>query len=369
MRALSRLLIVLGPVVLLGAGPTESGWSAFRGGPAQTGVASDPIADELALRWRVETGGPIKSSPVVDAERIYIGSDDGNLWALTRGTGAVAWKADLGGPVSAPPRLHGGAVFVGSEGGRFAALDVKTGAVRWTHDGSAKITGGAAVLGDLVVVGDHAGTVHGLDAATGAPRWTYETGSYVYGAPAVAGTRLVLGGCDGYLHVLDATGKVERKIEVRDYVGASVALAGEQAYVGHFGNQLLAFEPATGETAWTFAKGAFPFLSSAAVTDDLVVLGSRDRNVYGVDRKTGAERWAYRALAKVDSSPVAVGDKLVVGSHDGRLYVLTIADGLLLWFHDLGAAISGSPAVTGGHVYVGAEDGALYAFGPAEARQ
>jgi len=35
------------------------------------------------LRWRYLTGGDVVSSPAVTAYRVYVGSDDGSLYALT----------------------------------------------------------------------------------------------------------------------------------------------------------------------------------------------------------------------------------------------------------------------------------------------
>lgn len=341
-------------------------WTQFRGGGAQRGLAAGTLTESLTPLWRHETGGPIRSSAVVDARRVYVGSDDGTVRAVDRTTGALLWQYQTGGPVAAPPLLVDGVLYVGSESRSIVSLNAVDGSVRWTRLAADKVTASATWLPNppTVIVGAYDGTLHALAPLDGSPRWTYDTGSYLYGSPALVGDQLVLGGCDGNLHVLGTDGKLRRTIPIGAYVGASVAADGDTAWVGHFGDALLAFDPATGATRWTWAENGFPVLSSASVTDDRIVFGSRDRKVHALDRATGTPIWTFPTLGKVDSSPVVAGDKLVIGSMDGRLYLLDLAFGDLLWSFDAGQPITATPAVADGQVFVGAHDGVLYAFAP-----
>ena len=72
--------------------------------------------------------GPIQSSPALAGDRLYVGSDDGNLYAVDATTGAVAWTFPTGGPVvSSPAVATGGAepvIVVGSnDGNLYFVLD------------------------------------------------------------------------------------------------------------------------------------------------------------------------------------------------------------------------------------------------------
>ena len=76
--------------------------------------------------------------------------------------------------------------------------------------------------------------------------------------------------------VVDARDGSEIKtIELGAYVGASPALRDGHAYVGTFGNQVLAVDLDEGSVLWSYENPTrkFPFYSSAAVGDELVVVG------------------------------------------------------------------------------------------------
>jgi polyvinyl alcohol dehydrogenase (cytochrome) len=96
---------------------------------------------------------------------------------------------------SAPPTVAGGSVFVGSQDGTVWALDEDSGCVRWSFGASAEVRAGiavgawpagAATTAPLVYVGDEAGKVYGLDAATGELRWTATADSHASAVIAAA---------------------------------------------------------------------------------------------------------------------------------------------------------------------------------------
>src|SRR5260370_40745510 len=58
------------------------GWPMFRGGQALLGIAEGSLPAKLNLLWTCKTGGPVKSSAAISKGRAFIGSDDGNIYAL-----------------------------------------------------------------------------------------------------------------------------------------------------------------------------------------------------------------------------------------------------------------------------------------------
>lgn len=350
------------------ASPGTSAWPMFRGEPSLRGVAATPLPDDLTLRWSFATGGPAKSSAAIADGRVFIGSADGNVYALELATGKQVWSFKTEDIIEATPCIVDGTVYIGSSDTFFYALDAKTGALRWKYQTGDKILGGANwLLGPdkavRIVVGSYDGKLYCFEPATGKSLWTYETSNYINGAPAVAQGRIIFGGCDAILHSVDAEGKAMGDTDAGAYIAGSVAIAGNCAYFGHYGDEVLAIDFVAGKVLWRFKEREFPFFSSPAVTDKVVVIGGRDKRLYCLDRDTGVKRWEFATKAKVDSSPVICGDKIVVGSDDGRLYVVSLATGKELWSYEIGKSLASSPAVADGMVIIGSDDGSVYAFG------
>ena len=129
--------------------------------------------------------------------------------------------------------------------------------------------------------------------------------------------------------------------------------------------QVLAIDWSKGKVDWVFEdeEREVPFMSSAALTDGLVIVGGRDKRLWALDRKTGKPRWKFVTQGRIDSSPVVVGERVFVGSSDGRLYAVRLDTGTEVWRFDAGSPITASPAVAAGRLVVGTLDGLLYCFG------
>ena len=344
-------------------------WPMFRGAPDLRGLAAGTLTPPLRLLWTATTGGPVKSSAAIAAGRVFVGSNDGKLHALALVDGKEIWATALGGPIESSPLVLGDLVCVGSSDGQLYAVAAASGEVRWKYATGDRILGApiAARLpggaGEIVVVGSYDAKVHAVDAATGAARWTFDTDNYVNGAPAVAGGRVVFGGCDGKIHALQlADGQPAREIDAGAYIAGSVAVHGDLAWAGHYGNEVICADLATGRIRWAYRGSPEPYFSSPAVDATRVIIGGRDHQLHCLNRQTGQRRWTFTAKDNIDSSPVICGAAVVFGSDDGRLYLVNLADGRLLWSYEIGKPIDASPAVASGLVVIGGSDGVVYAF-------
>ena len=72
------------------------------------------------------------SAPAVVDGRVYIGSNDGNLYALDAATGSELWRVVTAGPVVSSPAVKGGYVYFGSEDMVARCADAVTGNLLWT---------------------------------------------------------------------------------------------------------------------------------------------------------------------------------------------------------------------------------------------
>ncbi|MDB5320909.1 MAG: outer rane biosis protein [Phycisphaerales bacterium] len=152
--------------------------------PLDDSVAAYDVADGR-LAWRFFTQGPVRVTPAADDKgRLFVGSDDGYLYALESATGRLFWKfkaaprtrpilgnarlidtwAVRGGPVVADGKVYFAGGVWPFMGIFLHCLDAQTGKVVWSNsgDGAAFITqphgdpsfSGTAPQGSLAINGD-----------------------------------------------------------------------------------------------------------------------------------------------------------------------------------------------------------------------
>jgi uncharacterized repeat protein (TIGR01451 family) len=74
----------------------------------------------------------VYSSPAEVNGVVYIGSADGNVYALNASTGAQLWTYATGSAVSPSPAVANGVVYIDNDNGNLYALNASTGAKLWS---------------------------------------------------------------------------------------------------------------------------------------------------------------------------------------------------------------------------------------------
>ena len=261
--------------------PARTNWPVFRGNALETGaVPADALPDQLQELWKFSAKDAIDGAPAVVDGVVYFGSEDERLYAVDLATGAKKWEYKAGS-IKASPAYRDGAVYVGDSNGLFHCVDAKSGQKRWTFTTGAEITSGANFAGDNILFGSYDETLYCLDKA-GAKVWQFKTSGPVNGSAAVVGDRTFVAGCDSSLHVIDVKKGTEiTAVDLGGQAAATAAVVGDKLYVGTMANEVQEVDWKKGELGWTFRpdKRAQPFYASAAVTDAVVVVGSRDKRV------------------------------------------------------------------------------------------
>jgi outer membrane protein assembly factor BamB len=117
--------------------------------------------------------------------------------------------------------------------------------------------------------------------------------------------------------------------------------------------------------------------STPAVTDNAVVFGSSDGNVYCLT-PDGKERWRFQTDGPVSSSPAIDQGTVYITSRSNTLYALHLKNGTLRWKKYLGTPLPyewgfdyyvGSPTLDNGTVYTGSADGHVFALGAKDGKE
>jgi outer membrane protein assembly factor BamB len=366
-----RVAILICPLFLVaGSAPATADWPVFRGDPLMTGTGTAKLPDKLEEKWTFEAGNPksggIEGAPAIADGTVYVASLDKHLYALDLANGKQKWKVKLG-PMKASPSVKGDRVYVGDLDGRFYCLKRDDGAKVWDFETMGEITSGCNFHGTNILIGSHDATLYCLNA-DGKKVWEVKTDGPVNGSASVIGDTTFVAGCDSIFHILDAkTGKELGAVDLGGQAAATAAVIGDFAYVGTMANTVVAVDLKKKAKSWEFSAAVRqqPFFGSAAATADLVVAGSRDKKVYGLDPKTGKELWKFNTSGQVDASPVIVNGRVYVGSLDtgGDFYVLDAKTGKQIQLIQLDDAVSGSAAVGPDCIVVGTDKGTVYCLG------
>ncbi|HYK88589.1 MAG TPA: PQQ-binding-like beta-propeller repeat protein [Acidobacteriota bacterium] len=345
----------------------EDTWPMFRGSSALWGISQTVLPKSLKLRWSFQAKDSIESSAAIVDGSVYVGSMEGALYSIELASGRVRWRYQTSAPVEeSSPCVHDGEIYIGDLDGVLHAVDAASGKARWIFKAQDEIKSSPNWFGNRVYFGSYDQCLYCLSAATGTLVWKYQTEGPVHCTPAVDKGTVYVSGCDENFRAIDAsTGKQLYALPLGAYAGASAAVRDDQACVGTFGNDVLAIDLRRRVSQWTYQhpNRNFPFYSSAALTEDRVVLGGRDKMVHCLVRSSGKSVWTFLTKARVESSPLISGNRVFVGSNDGTLYELDLTTGKKNWSFTAGAALSASPGAAQGALVIGSQDGMLYCFG------
>ena len=288
------------------------------------------INPDGTLLWSRETGGRVYSSPAIGADgTVYVGSYDGKLYAINPTDGTILWEYQTGGWIRSSPAVAAdGVIYVGSDDELLHAVDPVTGEANWTFPAGGRVHSSPAIGADgTIYVGSYDGRLYAVNP-NGLLRWFAQTGDWVHGSPAIGADGTVyVGSYDGNVYALHGdTGAVDWSYNAGSWVPSSPAIGADGTlYIGVRGNALHAIDPVTHDAVWVFSTGPGGVYSSPAVgADGTVYFGSYDGNVYAVD-SDGNPVWNFpTGLGGVFSSPAIGPDGvLYVGGRDGNVYAIT----------------------------------------------
>jgi eukaryotic-like serine/threonine-protein kinase len=397
------------------------------------------------IKWKFKTDGKIFSSPTVLDGVAYIGSEDHYLYAVDAGDGTLKWKFKTGGPVHTSPAVYKATVYVGSFDGYYYAVDINTGLEKWkVKTNGERWMGGKGYFGmkpldeylddpwdyflsspsidasdspPTLYFGSSDGNLYAVDAANGKVKWKFLTEGSIHTTPAIYNHTVYVGSWDTNLYAVDArTGKLKWKFKTGDQPGmsgiqASPRIDDGKIYFGARDAHMYALDAMTGKVIWKYDAEKSWILTSAAVQEGTVYVGTSDSFLLlALDAKTGNEKSRFQADGYVYSSPVVKDNSIFFGDFTGKIFCVDVTSSGKKWsefvtdgrkengasvlnnkgkldfafagsgqdlsiyknvvgvmnrFYTLGPIVS-TPSVEDGVVYVGSADGFLYAINLAD---
>ncbi len=385
-------LFYVSPVSDISSEPVDDDWPMYQRDPLHSGSVLDGLdAPVGALKWKVDTGAPVYSSPAVMDGVVYATLGDGRVLVLDADTGVTIWEVSTTGkPINSSPAVAGDFLFFGRHDGAVVAMDRDTGEVRWEFRTGDRVLSSPSVVGGELYVGSGDGRLYALDAVTGRERWSYKTDGWISSSPAVFDDVVAIVSFDGLLRVVDRrTGKKRLDFYVSETPRGSAAFGERYLFIADGQGRLKAVDwrkrtlplewlwlrmrtqlfqwgitrtlPRQKGFVWGVSAGD-GFHGAPVVYDGRVYAANFAGEIVAADENSGVMLWTYDVGAPVVGSMSAVGGVVFVGDTSGVLHALDSATGVKQWEFRAGDQISATPVVSGGALYLASWDGALYAL-------
>jgi polyvinyl alcohol dehydrogenase (cytochrome) len=383
----------------LAVAPDAPAWAGWSPAPTNTRYQSADRAGltekdvpRLTLKWAF--GFPDATSawsqPTVAGGRLFVGSQNGTVYALDAKSGCIIWTftAKSGvrnAPVFGPRRGgQGYAVYFGDTGANVYALDASTGTLIWTRRVDehpfARVTGSPTLDGPRLYVPissleETAASQPGYECCTfrgSAAALDTSTGEIVWKTYTVPEPKPVGKSAQGVtLHAPAGVGvwsspTIDRKRNVV-YIVTGNTYAGTTAEPTT--DALLALDPKTGAVKWTkqltegdvfgcragspnciekagpdFDFGTPAILATRTDGKDVLLLGQKSGVAYAIDPdRQGAVLWQYRAGEgsiwggiqwgmSVDGERVFIPVSDIRNPKPGGLHAVDLATGQRAWY-------------------------------------
>ena len=366
-------------------------WNGSNADPAtgarfQSGEAAGLAADDvprLALRWSfgLPGSGGMRAQPVVVGGRVFLGSDNGFVYALDARSGCVHWSFDAGTPVVSAvsvgtvPGTDRDAVYFGDWGAHVHAVDAASGEPLWRVRADdhpmAKITGspvlepggrrlyvpvgsweeGASLSNGQYECCTSQGAVVALDTATGTEIWKTYTiperprpvrenwlgvqqygpaGAGVWSAPILDMERraVYVGTANGYINVPDGGSSdavIAFDLDTGERLWSTQLLAGDQnCGVVNMSDEVASLECPGYASGPNDDVSGSPILVTLPGGRDVLVAGQESSRITALDPDgDGAVLWVAQAQ-DATASPQGAG---MGPASDGTLYYRPLPDG------------------------------------------
>ncbi len=340
--------------------------------------------------------------PALAYDKVFAASRQGIVAAFDEQSGKQVWERDFAqydtdGYLSfiynlwsdgISAKISGGLsvsyekVYFGTENGEVFALDVNTGETVWETKVHGEVIAAPAIDQNVVLVNTGAGTLFALDATTGEALWNFESDVPALSlrgvsTPAAAGGGAIVGTATGKLVVnIIANGQVAWEQTVSAPAGATELerivdidsqplIVGGNVYIVSFDGTLASVELRSGRLIW---KREYKSYRNLAVDGNTLFVTDVNSNVYAIDRRNGVEMWSQGSLKKRHlTAPEPVPGYIVVGDDFGVLHWLDKDDGTIAARLDLGGndtdeGIYDAPVAKGNRLYTLTREGELFAI-------
>ena len=299
-----------------------------------TGNAIDGIVsydlEKKSQNWRVNIPKGVEASGTLIRDRLFVGSNNGKMYAIDLQSGEVLWTFDTKSELVAEPLLDEGILYFISGAQSLYALDASSGRQMWIHnrqDTSNQMTirGGAkpAISGGIVYAGFSDGSLVALNAKTGTEQWEIT---------------------------------LNRDSRFRD-IDSTPVLNEDRIYVNSYDDKLYCLAKEKGEILWSAPFGGS---GTPLIVGDRIFTTSSKGELVALAKKDASVLWRRKASDGIFTDPISYLDLIVAGESQGKLLFLKADGGKLAASFEPGRGVFSRPTIFDNRLYFISGEGNAY---------
>jgi len=323
--------------------------------------------------WRVYLGASTKCTPTVADGVVYVGANDGRLWAIEADTGKAIWTVETGAEIAAQPLVIDGKVIVANGLGLVRAYSTRAEKL-WEFPAGDAVYSSPVLVEGKIAFGCNNGRLYVLDPSTGAQVSMNSDATYsVESKPFAVGGRVYYGAWDQYVRCVNALdgslawkqlgegSRIEKAARYYSPADAGPVAADGKVFIADRDYMLTIINAETGERI--DAKKA---VAATGVSEDgkFVYLRKTDGNLEKID-SSGKTIWATPChMGYIAAAPTETDGVVYVASGLGLVSAISAQDGKIIWQYQAspGLYVMSSVASDGKRAYVTSFDGMLTAI-------
>lgn len=262
-------------------------------------------ADKGTFLWEANLETGASSGLSYNQGQLYVGTQNGEVMALSASGGQVLWRTRLSTQIMTPPQINTASrqLVVQTADGRVSALDERTGRILWSYESAEPLltlhgTATPLVVPSATFAGFANGRVVALDNRNGQLAW------------------------DVRVAVPSGRTDIERLVDVD---GQPLLTSKGVLVVTSYQGRLIALDPSSGRGIWERKDSSF---YPAVEGFGNILYVDEASNIVALDARSGGVLWNQDALSgRRLTAPVIWGDTLAVGDYEGYVHLISLADG------------------------------------------
>lgn len=300
------------------------------------------------LIWKTYVNGSIVGKPTITENVVLINNMKNQLYSIDIKSGNILWQFNMKNSIyddfagwnyfTADAVVHKGTIYIGSSDGNLYAINKNTGTPIWNYKTNGAIKATPLITDNTIYQPSNDGIIYVLNSKNGKLKWKFETAganideskfgfdrNSIYTQPILKGNLLLFSSRDGYVYAIDIKTHLKKwSFTYGSTWAMSCTLENDLVYVGWSTNNLAcAINLNTGKEEWKFQSRSHNY-TNLVVAHNSLFMGSADGNLYSLDKKTGVKNWSYKIGTEIYSSPIFdhESNTIFFGADDGYFYAL-----------------------------------------------